>query len=319
MDGAGCWLDYSGRRVIVSGCSSGIGRATAARLLDLGAEVHGLDLRACHLPLKSFARVDLRDVTTIDSAIQLIGGRVDALFNCAGVAPGPSPMDVVKVNFIGPKHLTEQVLPLMRRGAAIVNVASTDGADWTRRTSLLQQFVELGAFDDEVAWCAARPDVLADGYRFSKEALIVWTMLRASQLIKRGVRMNCTSPGVVQTPLLEDFTRSRSGAAIEAIEQPIGRRSSPEEQALPLMFLNSRAASFINGIDLTVDGGGMALAALTGQETWPTLQPGASLGQVEESSPAEAGRRLDLSTTRGRSRRRTRRIFWLSSPAIEIA
>ena len=106
-------LGYKGKRVIVSGCFSGMGEATAKLLLDLGAEVHGLDFKPCALPLASFNTVDLRDPASIEAGIATIGGTVDALFNCAGLPQSFPPMDVMKVNVIGTRHLTEQVIPLM--------------------------------------------------------------------------------------------------------------------------------------------------------------------------------------------------------------
>ena len=248
-------LGYSGKRVIVSGCYSGIGQATAQLLLEYGAEVHGLDLTPNDLALHSFTALDLRDPGSIDAAVRTIGGRVDALFNCAGVAPGRDPIDVLKVNFIGTRRLTDQVLPQMPRGGAIVNVSSNGGAGWNSRLATLLEFVETPSYDAAVAWCRDHPDLLAKSYSVSKEALIVWTMLAASRLIKQGVRMNCTAPGAVQTPMLEEIQRVTPAAAIDIVAQPIGRRSLAAEQAFPLVMLNSDAASYINGAVLAVDGG----------------------------------------------------------------
>ena len=79
------FLGYKNKRVIVSGCFSGMGEATARLLLELGAQVHGLDYKETSLKLASFTQVDLRDPAAIDAAIAGIGGKVDALFNCAGL------------------------------------------------------------------------------------------------------------------------------------------------------------------------------------------------------------------------------------------
>jgi NAD(P)-dependent dehydrogenase (short-subunit alcohol dehydrogenase family) len=249
---------YRNKRVIVSGCFSGIGRATAKLLLDLGAEVHGLDLKKNDLELHSFTALDLRDRGSIDAAAKKIGGRVDALFNCAGIPPGPPPMDVMKVNFIGTRHLTEQVLPLMKAGGAIANVASNGGAGWSRRISTLLPLVSSESDLHAVRWCEENPRVISDGYRFSKEAIILWTLLSSSRLIKGGIRVNCTSPGVVQTPMLEEIEKVTATAVIDAVAEPIGRRSRPEEQANPLLFLNGDLATYVNGAILAVDGGFMA-------------------------------------------------------------
>src|SRR5262245_12687171 len=105
-------LGYKGKRVIVSGCFSGMGEATAKILLDLGAEVHGFDYKDCALPLASFTRVDLRDPASIEAGVSGLGGKVDALFNCAGLPGGGAfpPIETMKVNFIGTRHLTDCVL-----------------------------------------------------------------------------------------------------------------------------------------------------------------------------------------------------------------
>ena len=106
-------LGYQGKRVIVSGCFSGMGEATARLLGELGAEVHGFDYKQATVPLASFNQVDLRDPASIEAGVAAVGGKIDALFNCAGLPQSFPPLDVMKVNFIGLRHLTETVLPLM--------------------------------------------------------------------------------------------------------------------------------------------------------------------------------------------------------------
>lgn len=255
-------LSYDGRRAIVTGCYSGIGRATAELLLSLGAEVHGIDIRANDLPFAGFHATDLRDPAAIDRAVTAIGGRVDALFNCAGLPPGPQPLDVVKVNFAGTRHLTGGVLTLMGEGGAVVNVASNGGAGWRDHLPDLQALAATTSFDAAVDWFVARLDGAGAAYSLSKEAIIVWTMQSASTLIKRGIRVNCTRPGAVQTPMLDEIERTTPSAVIDRMAEPIGRRSTAEEQAWPLVFLGSHAASYLNGAVLPVDGGFMGMRAL---------------------------------------------------------
>jgi len=79
---------YDGRRVVVTGCASGIGEHVARQLTELGAEVVGLDVRQPALPLNEFREVDLADPVSIDQATASIGGQIDALFNIAGVSSG---------------------------------------------------------------------------------------------------------------------------------------------------------------------------------------------------------------------------------------
>jgi NAD(P)-dependent dehydrogenase (short-subunit alcohol dehydrogenase family) len=83
-------------------------------------------------------------------------------------------------------------------------------------------------------------------------------MQHSATTIARGVRLNCTSPGSVQTPMLEEIEKVVPSDRIDVVSQPIGRRSAPEEQAWVLLMLNSPRASYINGVDLPVDGGFIA-------------------------------------------------------------
>jgi len=92
---------YEGKRVVVTGCFSGIGAATATELVDLGAEVHGIDIRETPVEVASFRTCDLREPASIDDAVEAIGGTIDALFNCAGLPQTFPALDVMKVNFIG--------------------------------------------------------------------------------------------------------------------------------------------------------------------------------------------------------------------------
>lgn len=258
------YLGYSNKRVIVSGCFSGMGEATARQLVALGAEVHGMDYKETALDLASFTRVDLRDPAAIDAAVAGIGGPVDALFNCAGLPQTSPPLDVMQVNYAGTRRVTEQVLPLMVEGGAIASISSNGGMGWSRRMETLMPFIQIDSYEGILKWCEEHPEIVNEGYAFSKEAIIVWTMFTAAQLIKRGIRMNCTLPGPTQTPMMSHFERASGEAILEAFIQPINRRSTPQEQAAALIFLNSTPASYINGVAMPVDGGFMGGMA-TGQ------------------------------------------------------
>ncbi len=257
-------LAYAGKRVIVTGCYSGMGKAAAQLLLDLGAEVHGLDFKQAELPLASFTNVDLRDPASIDAAVNTIGGTIHGLFNCAGLPNSFPAMDVMKVNFIGLRHLTEQVLPLMVPGAAIVSIASTGGLGWSRRIPTNMEFVTTQGWSEAISWCEANMETVHEGYAFSKENVIVWTQFMGAQLIKRGIRINCTLPGPTQTPMMKSFHEASGKETVDAAAEPMGRYSTPEEQAGPLVLLNSGLAGVVNGVVLPVDGGFMGALA-TGQ------------------------------------------------------
>lgn len=257
-------LGYQGKRVIVTGCFSGMGEATARMLQDLGAEVHGLDYKDSALKLASFTNVDLRDPASIDAAVEGIGGKVDALFNCAGLPQSSPPLDVMKVNFIGLRHLTERVLPLMGPGGAIASIASTGGLGWSRRIPTNMEIIATEGFAGALAWAEANLETVREGYSFSKENVIVWTQYMGAKLIKQGIRINCTLPSPTQTPMMKTFHEASGKDVVDAAAEPMGRYSTPEEQAGGLILLNSALAGIINGVVLPVDGGFMGGVA-TGQ------------------------------------------------------
>lgn len=259
-------LGYRGKRVIVSGCFSGMGEATARMLLDLGAEVHGLDFKDSALPLASFNRIDLRDPATIEAAVAAIGGKVDALFNCAGLPGGGAfpPLDTFKVNFAGTRHLTDCVLPLMSEGGAVVSIASTGGLGWSRRVPVHMGLMQTIGFGGAMAWAEANMDQIAEGYAFSKEAVIVWTQFSCAKLIKRGIRINCSLPSPTQTPMMDTFQATSGKEVIDAAAEPLGRYSTAAEQAGGVILLNSALAGVVTGVVLPVDGGFMGSLA-TGQ------------------------------------------------------
>src|SRR4051794_17584685 len=259
---------YAGKHVVVAGGGgAGMGAAAARLAARAGAEVTVLDLRAPDAPDGiGFRRVDLGDPDAIDAAVDALGPRVDALFNCQGIAgsrPGTTAADVMRVNFLGVRHLAERVLPLIPSGGAIASIASVGGLGWERRREAIDELLATEDFGAGLAWVEAQADgllaqVFPRAYSFSKQALIVWTMRRAVTAIGRGVRVNCSSPGSTRTAMSADFPAD----GVEYISRPIGRESAPEEQAWPVLFLNSPAASYVNGTNLVVDGGNAAARTL---------------------------------------------------------
>lgn len=258
-------IDYHGKRIIVTGAASGMGEAVARLAGELGAEVYALDVKGARVPVATFVKTDLMDRDSIDAAVRGIGGPVHALFNCAGV-PGPpfSNTETMLVNFIGPRHLTESVIALMPHGGAIASIASVAGSGWTQNLSNVMRLLETVSFDEAHAWCDANPKI-ANGYRFSKECMIVYSMVRARELGRRGLRINCVSPGITETPMLLQFDTLVTREWMERhLQGFLGRNSRPEEQAWPLLFVNSDLASFMSGTNTFVDAGYTG-SLLTGQ------------------------------------------------------
>jgi len=252
-------LGYAGKRVVVSGASSGMGAAAARTLIDLGARVHALDIKPIDAKVEQALEVDLRQRDSIDAAVRQLPGTIDALFNCAGL-PGPpfSNLDTMLVNFAGLRHLTETLLPRIPKGGAIASITSVAGMGFRKNLENVKALCGTKDFDDARAWCEAHPDK-ANGYLFSKQCIIWYTMQRAVDLVALGIRMNCLSPAPTDTPMLPVFHAQVTRDFLEKhFLAPIGRNATPEEMAEPLVLLNSNAARFVSGVNLFVDWGYLA-------------------------------------------------------------
>lgn len=260
---------------MVTGCASGIGAHLVRQLTELGAHVVGLDKQRPSADIAEFHPVDLTDPVSIDRASAAVGDRVDALFNVAGVSSGiGDPLLVVTINFLGLRHLTESMVGKMPSGSSIVSVSSLAARDYREHQQTVAGLLNTVTMADGIDWCERHPDALADGgYRLSKEAIILYTMTKTVALGVNGVRINCTGPGVTETPILDQLRTAYGQAFLDDIPKPLGRVSDPDEQAAVLAFLNSRAASYISGQVLWVDGGNLGAATARelgeGRELWP--------------------------------------------------
>lgn len=263
-------LGYRGKRVVVMGCFSGTGEAAARTLVALGAEVHGADIRPSPVDgLASFTKVDLKDPASINAGVSAIGGQVDALFNISGLPQTFPGEDVVTVNFLGIRQWTESWLPKLNKGGAIVTVSSLGGMNYLARQPLLAEFMVNPDIASGRAWFLANAERAGDPYTLSKEAVNTWTQTSAPVLMERDIRINCTMPSPIDTPMLNDFRKVAGDAVLSAFAKAKGRFSTPEEQALPLILLNSDAASFVSGVCLPVDAGlagGLATGVLNIQQ-----------------------------------------------------
>jgi NAD(P)-dependent dehydrogenase (short-subunit alcohol dehydrogenase family) len=259
-------LGYRGKHAVVTGAASGMGAAAASALIDLGANVTAIDVKPTGLAVAASLEVDLRDKSAIDDAAAAIAEPVDAIFSVAGLPGAPfSDLDTVKVNFIGARHLIESLVPKMPKGAAAACVASNAGLGWQQQLEMLLPFVKSPSFEAAVEWCDANPDKILGGYAFSKQATNAWVAWRAAGLLKDNtIRLNCTNPGPTDTPMMPSFEAQAGKELIDAFVGPSGRRSNPEEQAWPLLFLNSPRSSYVAGEALHVDAGFLG-AMTTGQ------------------------------------------------------
>lgn len=244
-------MQFKDKIVVVMGGNSGIGLASAVAFAREGARVAitGRNpqtlAEAAELigPGTLAVQADMVDLAAMDSffaQIQERYGRIDVLFVNAGIGRF-TPMDQVtealwdemqSINLKGPFFAVQKAAPLMGRGGSIVLTSSIGHVKGLPGNSV---------------------------YAASKAGLRALVRNLGVELVGRGIRVNCFSPGPIDTPLL-----GRSGVPpqeIEALRQfiteqvPMKRFGTSEEAAAAVLFLASDAASFVTGIDLFVDGG----------------------------------------------------------------
>lgn len=239
-------MDFSGKRVIVTGAGKGIGRATALMLAARGAKVIALtrtasDLDSLKQEIDCVAiTVDLADpVATRAAALRALPA--DLLVNCAGTTELESFLDVSVENFdllyavntrapmIVAQEYARDMVKSGRKGA-IVNVSS------------VAAFVGIS---DHAAYCA------------SKSGLDGLTRVMAKELAPQGIRVNGVHPTVTLTPMAIKAWSDPQKAAGMMSRIPVGRFADPDDVAEVTLFLLSDEAGMVNGLSMPVDGGYM--------------------------------------------------------------
>ncbi|MBU6496840.1 MAG: SDR family oxidoreductase [Acidobacteria bacterium] len=243
---------FVGRTVIVTGAGSGIGRASARRLLLEGATVVGVDVSRERLdevasegPSECFRMVagDLRDESVIAEVVALAGD-VDGLANVAGIMDGFLPLDevdddtwqrVMSINLDAVMRLSRAVLPgMLERGhGSIVNVTSEAGL---------------------------RASAAGTAYTVSKHAVVGLTRSAAFFYTPRGVRVNAVAPGAtltnIEAPFLSASAAERIGPFLQISVPP---PAEAHQVASAITWLLSDDASNVSGAVLAVDGGWAAV------------------------------------------------------------
>ncbi len=253
-------LNYEDKRVVIVGCYSGMGEATARIVGGLGAEVVAVDIKKPSVEHSKYLEVDCRDPSAIDAVVGEIaaGGPLDSLFYCAGLPGGSfSNVDVMSVNFLGLRHMVEACVPRMKRGDSIATISSGAGMAYMMVLDRLKELLALSDHAEALRWVqGAEAEGSLEGYSFSKMCTIAYTLHRGPLLTQEtGVRINCISPGPTDTPMMGHFIENVSQTFMDDFPKPIGRNSTAEEQGWALAYLNSAAASYISGENLFTDGG----------------------------------------------------------------
>jgi NAD(P)-dependent dehydrogenase (short-subunit alcohol dehydrogenase family) len=247
---------FDGKIALVTGGSSGMGLATARRLLDEGAHVIivargkvGLD--AAVEALNAGDRVtavagDVADSADLDALVDVIRnrhGRLDVVFANAGIAAFGPTADitdaefdrVVGINFKGVFFTIQKTLPLL---------------------------VDHGAIVVNSSWAVHRGVPAASLYSATKAAVLSLAQSLAAELAPRRIRVNSISPGYIETPSyranVSDVAKAAAVATVAA-----GRLGTSEDIAAAVAFLASDEASYLNGQDLLVDGGLIAAVPAT--------------------------------------------------------
>ncbi|WP_262694833.1 coniferyl-alcohol dehydrogenase [Kordiimonas aquimaris] len=247
-------LDLNDKTIVVTGCSSGIGAATAQNLLRCGASVIGVDRNESD-NVDTFYQCDLSDPLAIDELVARLPGEIDGLANIAGVPPTMSAEVVLKVNLLGLQRLTLGLIGKMADNASIVNLGSLAAFRWMKSVDVIKASYDL-TFDNVQAFISEHGIDQQTGrsYFFSKEALVAWTFKNRWTWRDRGIRMNAVSPGAVDTPILADFLSSL-GARADEDRKTMDRPATPEDIAPVVAFLMTDNAAWFQGANLTLDGG----------------------------------------------------------------
>lgn len=243
--------EFNGQTIFVTGAASGIGHAQAVAFLENGADVFGLDIQEERLALLktqypeqfTYYIGSVKNQPEVKQAVQqalTTYGKVDVLLNTAGVLDGfKSTLEtdealwdhIIDTNVKGTYFVTNEVLPLMvqNQTGVILNMASIAG---------------LVAGGGGAAYTA------------SKHAIIGYTKQLDFDYCRKGIRVNAIAPGAIQTPMNQaDFEGDGEMAKWVAKETPAGRWAAPSEVAQLTLFLASRAASYMHGSVIPLDGG----------------------------------------------------------------
>jgi NAD(P)-dependent dehydrogenase (short-subunit alcohol dehydrogenase family) len=254
-------LGYGGKTVVVTGGSSGMGEQVARILCELGAKVHIVDIQPPKVPNASFRQCDLSDFDQVRSVAAGLAdvAPIDFVFPCAGLPPHiKGALYCMRVNYIGTRLFVETLLPSVRDGAGIALISSDAAMGWQGNVAQSLEMLAISDPDEAYAWCEADPDKrVRDGYTSSKEMLVVWVQNKAVELGNtRRIRLNAIGPCPTKTAFVDQSKEIMTDEFIAAWPFPsLGRMATAEEQAWPLILINSPLCGAVTGSFLYTDQG----------------------------------------------------------------
>jgi NAD(P)-dependent dehydrogenase (short-subunit alcohol dehydrogenase family) len=260
-------VTFEGRTALVTGAASGLGKAVTALFLASGARVIGFDVEPIATAGVEGHTVDCGDPASIDAALAELDGSIDILCNVAGLPQTKPAVDILRVNFLGLRHLTEALAPRLGARGCVINVSSNAGNRWPTRQVALEEVLATSGFAEGLAFIEPILAEAGDPYIYAKELVQLYTLRRSHTLYREhGVRMNSVSPGPMATPMMDEFKKAMDARILDGVAAAtaIGRAATAEEVAPSVLFLSSDLASYCCGTILDVDGGYTA-AQLTDQ------------------------------------------------------
>lgn len=240
------WIDFTGKTVVVTGASGGIGRAMLKTFAALGARTVALDYRAedaeaaAHETGGHGFGCDVSDKGSVAAAaaqVSALGG-ADILVNNAGILR-PGPLDTLALED------WQAMLRVNLDGCFIA--AQAFGAQMIAKGS--------GALVHVASISASQPQPFSGAYSPGKAGVAMLSRTLACEWGPRGVRSNVVSPGLVLTPMSEPFYADAKVRAARERRVPAGRIGTAQDMADAAAFLASERAGYINGQEIVVDGG----------------------------------------------------------------
>ena len=262
------YFGYKDKVCIVTGASSGMGKATVEMLVDLGAVCYAIDLNSCEVKgIKEFIKCDLSKKEEIDNLFSKLPEHIDCFFGVAGLSGSKTDyMTTFNCNYTANFYITEEYLTKrMSKGDSIVYVTSTAGLNWKEFRKEQSKVVQAKTWEEieSVVEPLAKIAPATFAYMYSKRCLSEYACETSIKLGKQGIRVNNVMPGSTDTGMKDEFEKMAGGEEALLAETGVAHRlAESAEMAGPIVFLGSNMASFISGVDLCVDYADNALKTL---------------------------------------------------------